>query len=106
MHVCGLGLICFAGKLYLVDLAGSAWLKHACLGILVSVMQVKVGKLYLVDLAGSERLKHACLWFKPYLLCGQAAPGGFKMHVWAFLFFSCRSRWASYTWWTWQAASG
>jgi len=40
-------------------------------------MQVKVGKLYLVDLAGSERLKHACLWFKPYLLCGQAAPGGF-----------------------------
>ena len=40
-----------------MDLAGSAWLKHACLGILVSVMQVKVGKLYLVDLAGSERLK-------------------------------------------------
>ena len=40
-----------------MDLAGSVWLKHACLGILVSVMQVKVGKLYLVDLAGSERLK-------------------------------------------------
>jgi hypothetical protein len=71
-----LSILCYAGKLHLVDLAGRAWLKHACLGIFV-FMQVKVGKPHLVDVAGSERLKHACLWLKPYLLCGQAAPGGF-----------------------------